>query len=545
MMVMMNNGDKFERHVGGTPAEYGFEGWQPPDAGNYLSVNSTLGGGEPDNDGRFLKNLCNSLSQYHDDQKEQEEDPNNNTTPEPYCIVASFVNPHDVYVAQHGPAMGYTKEDFSKIQVPLPSNLMEDPDRNNKPRAHGQMSFRYCPFESSHQEYINFYAYLHTVVDAQIGTLLDKVDDLGFTDSTLILRTADHGEQGLSHSLVEKFYNCYQESLHIPFIVSNPIAFPEPQSTDALSSHLDIVPTLTGLLMSSSNDDPSNPRVMDRTSLQGRDLTKVLDNPKITTPAPVGKSGEESEAIVGVQPHIHFTYDDISCPGAPSIIRCIHTREYKYAVYFTPTGKDADWELYDLTTDPLENINLAGNPEYANLQEELEKKLYDTMVEMETLPKNFEWPPKVTRSSQGFDHPPLSEAEIKKMKEKEDKDDKEAPTSLAAFLAMLKQQQPPPPQHNKKSASYAFCDEGSSININISMEDVGIQCSDEDISLNWDESSLSLDVSNYEPDNQTVRLSFSKLSNEIIDATYKLKKDEIIITLKKKNPDVEWKSVTK
>ena len=131
------------------------------------------------------------------------------------------------------------------------------------------------------------------------------------------------------------------------------------------------------------------------------------------------------------------------------------------------------------------------------------------------------------------------------MKEKEDKVDKEAPTSLAAFLAMLKQQQPLPPQHNKKSASYAFCDEGSFININISMEDVGIQCSDEDISLNWDESSLSLDVSNYEPDNQTVRLSFSKLSDEIIDATYKLKKDEIIITLKKKNPDVEWKSVTK
>ena len=84
---------------------------------------------------------------------------------------------------------------------------MEDPDRNNKPRAHAQMSLRYVPFVSSHQDYINFYAYLHTVVDAQIGTLLDKVDELGFTDSTLILRTADHGEQGLSHSLVEKFYN--------------------------------------------------------------------------------------------------------------------------------------------------------------------------------------------------------------------------------------------------------------------------------------------------------------------------------------------------
>jgi hypothetical protein len=175
----------------------------------------------------------------------------------------------------------------------------------------------------------------------------------------------------------------------------------------------------------------------------------------------------------------------------------------------------------------------------------LEKKLHETMVEMETLPKKFEWPPKATLSSQGFDHPPLSEEDIKRIKDKEDAEaDKEAPTSLASFLAMLKQQQPPPPQQNKKVTSYAFCDEGSCININISMEDVGIQCSDQDISLNWDAYSLSLDVKNYGPDKQTVRLSFSKLSDEIIDATYKLEKDEIVLTLKKKNPDVEWKSVT-
>jgi hypothetical protein len=83
----------------------------------------------------------------------------------------------------------------------------------------------------------------------------------------------------------------------------------------------------------------------------------------------------DEERILGVQPRIHFTYHDISCPGAPSTIRCIHERNLKYAIYFTPNGKDADWELYDLTEDPLENTNLSGNPEYLELQQEMEKEL--------------------------------------------------------------------------------------------------------------------------------------------------------------------------
>lgn len=270
---------------------------------------------------------------------------------------------------------------------------MEDPDRNNKPRAHAQMSSRYVPFECSHQDYINFYAYLHTIVDKRIGTLLDKVDELGYTDSTLILRTADHGEQGLSHSLVEKFYNCYQESIHIPFIVSNPLVFPEPLSTNAMSSHLDIVPTLAGLLSPSRQKSASDCHEKIRQTFQGKDLTQILDNPN--------PSGSKTESFVEVQSGIHFTYDDICCPGAPSIIRCLHKRNYKYAVYFTPTGNDADWEMYDLKADPLENFNIAGNPEYTELQEQLEIELHNTMLEMGTLPTNFEWPPSSTPFSVG------------------------------------------------------------------------------------------------------------------------------------------------
>jgi hypothetical protein len=70
-------------------------------------------------------------------------------------------------------------------------------------------------------------------------------------------------------------------------------------------------------------------------------------------------------------------------------------------VYFTPNGKDADWELYDLQHDADENDNVAGQFNYTEIQLELEIKLQKVMQEMKTCPELFEWPPKATPSSRG------------------------------------------------------------------------------------------------------------------------------------------------
>ena len=104
---------------------------------------------------------------------------------------------------------------------------------------------------------------------------------------------------------------------------------------------------------------------------------------------------------------IHFTYDDIPAKsGAPSIIRCIRTQCYKYAVYYVEDGSDGDWELYDLEEDPHENVNLAGTDEYAAIQKVLEETLQSKMRNFQTLPKLFEWPPRQTKQSRGGP-PPL------------------------------------------------------------------------------------------------------------------------------------------
>ena len=507
-------------HVGKSPSDYGFDGWEPPDAGNYLAVNDTLGGGTPDNDGRFLKNLCKSLEKYatanRKDNNSQQTLERETTTAssEPFCIVASFVNPHDVYVAQHGPAKGYTPEDLHRVKVPLPSNYMEDTDENNKPRSHGQMSSRYVAFDCTHQEYVNFYAYLHTLVDGRIGALLDKVDELGFTDSTLIIRTADHGEQGLSHSLVEKFFNCYQESLNIPLVVSNPIAFPEPQSTDALSSHLDLLPTLAGLLGHTQATK----------TMYGTNLAPVFDYPELTSTISVeGKNEKQKSAVEsfpGIQKSIHFTYDDIAFPGAPSTIRCLHKGRLKYAVYFTPDGRDTDWELYDLDEDPLEDNNLAGKPEHKELQKALEKELYDTMVQKETLPTKFRWPPRPTRYSVGFDHPPGGKLV--------------APKAGASRARRQNKEEEIPIDY------YKFKDEGETVSVTLGMKSIGSKCSSRDIEVIVEPALVALVIKNFVP--EPISLSLGKPKAAITEGNFALRENELVIKLTKKDPSIDWES---
>ena len=83
-------------------------------------------------------------------------------------------------------------------------------------------------------DYVNFYAHLHRVVDEKIGRLLDALGDpadpASLRSRTVIFRCADHGEMGLSHGgLRQKAFNAYEETIHIPLVVSNPVLFPKPR----------------------------------------------------------------------------------------------------------------------------------------------------------------------------------------------------------------------------------------------------------------------------------------------------------------------------
>lgn len=313
--------------------EYGFSGWDPPDAGTTLGNDGTLGGGNPDNDGRFAGDAVDLLQTYD--------------SSDPFLLVVSLVNPHDVHVyTMDWASAGYpaTIPDMGLGGSWPPGNYGDT--LRDKPRA--QQAFR-ASFDASlpidpplsPQDYVNFYAYLQTVVDAQICRVLDALDRRGLTDNTLVVRMADHGEMGMSHGLREKMYVAYEEAIHVPLVFSNPLAFPQGVATDALASLLDLVPTLAAVA-----------GLPEQSGLHGKDLTRVL-----------------SGAQPSVQDAVLYAYDDyynVEDAKIPSHIRALRTAEWMYSVYFSEENPDLppEFELYDMTGDPGQMFNLLSTRYY-------------------------------------------------------------------------------------------------------------------------------------------------------------------------------------
>jgi choline-sulfatase len=298
------------------------------------------------------------------------------------------VNPHDV---QEYPGRGlrglslsptfarggYNFADFKDLEIDLPPNI--DDDLSTKPSVHAAFR-RILAVGTGHVmtrerqlAYARFYAYLNQQVDAQILKVLDALDANGLTDDTVILRTSDHGELGMSHGRMrQKFYNVYRETLNVPLIVSNPKLYPQPQTTDAFASLIDVVPTLAAV---AGTPEP------EQYGFKGRDLSPILSNPNAS-----------------VQDVLHFTYEDDVFPVKEAdCIRAIVEPNWKYAVYYDPfTGAPTEYEMYDLKRDPLEMTNLAHaanrTPQSDVERSRLHQRLTTVMEEKGTTPDEIRWP---------------------------------------------------------------------------------------------------------------------------------------------------------
>src|SRR5439155_25244867 len=143
--------------------------------------------------------------------------------------------------------------EFRDLDVRLPPTLIED--MRNKPTVHELMRMGMTAYlgplngDQAKLDYVNFYAHLHRVVDAQIGRLFDALGDPADPGSlrprTVVFRGSDHGEMGLSHGgLRQKAFNAYEETIHVPLVISSPTLFPRAAETEALGSLVDVVPTI-------------------------------------------------------------------------------------------------------------------------------------------------------------------------------------------------------------------------------------------------------------------------------------------------------------
>jgi arylsulfatase A-like enzyme len=312
---------------------YGFTGWNPPDAGANQDVEQE-GGGVYDNDGRYMTGADGVLPFLAARQPGDR----------PFCLIVSLVNPHDVLLYPKNQAAGGYDGAWLDGEVPLPATVNES--LATKPSV--QRRFR-ALFGATgalknaqmKRDYINFYANLMKHADGMLVQVLDALDAQGLTDSTVVVRTSDHGEMGLAHGgLRQKNFNAYEETLRVPLVFSNPQLFPAPRRSDALVSHVDFLPTLAALFGGS--------RVA---GSQGVDYSRVVRGTSTRSP----------------QEHTVFTFDDVQAGQArgpylkaPNRVVALREKRWKIAETFDGSGQQpSEWELYDRLHDPNERHNLA------------------------------------------------------------------------------------------------------------------------------------------------------------------------------------------
>jgi choline-sulfatase len=376
--------------------KFGWSGWNPPDAGNAIQEFQgtpfgqfdglrTLGGAKPNNDGRYVNGPEPSdTGQTAGVGGESVVEFLKNRAPtlgKPFCLFVSLVNPHDIGVFPGSwmkpsawELAGYRREDFASLGIELPPNNADDLSTKPKIQKLARDAYdKQAPLNDARArlDYVNFYAYLHTVVDKHIMTVLDTLEETGLTNDTIILRFADHGEGGLSHGMREKAYTVYEEMTHVPLIVHNPKLYPEPLDTNAFYDHLNLLPTILDL---AGIADPESYGV-------GRSIVPIIRDPS--------KS---------VQDQTIFSYDDIFFlppSAAGGHIRSVREGDWTYAVYFGLDGSGLEYELYDIKSDLGQMTNLLHDAPTPDIRKEwarLHKILTGRLVDFANLPDEFGWP---------------------------------------------------------------------------------------------------------------------------------------------------------
>lgn len=176
------------------------------------------------------------------------------------------------------------------------------------------------------REYLQAYYACITFIDTQIGLVLDSLRDSGHWDNTIIVFTSDHGFHLGDHFLWGKV-SLFDIGAKVPFMIRAPGLSKNGATSEAMVELIDLFPTLADL---------AGLEVPDH--LQGYSLRSLLNEPE--------GLGQRDYAYSVVSRGKNLGYS-------------LRDQKWRYGKW--PDGE----ELYDLTKDPNEKRNLAGNPEQA------------------------------------------------------------------------------------------------------------------------------------------------------------------------------------
>lgn len=235
--------------------------------------------------------------------------------------------------------------------IPLPASRKQPWDAAGRPQAHydyqqamGMLTGVIPNEDARWQRMQDYYFNCISDNDRSVENVLAELDNLGMTDNTIIIFTADHGELGGAHGMSGKGSTAYHEQNNVPFILYHP-AIAGGKTCKAVTAHNDIVPTILAM---TGADKQLAKSVTDH--LHGHDVSRVLNDPQAASPDAIRKNGALycfgmwafmdanwlKSIAAAAKSSQEMTLDTLPRPEQRkrSNIRTVYDGRYKYSRYF-------------------------------------------------------------------------------------------------------------------------------------------------------------------------------------------------------------------
>lgn len=270
----------------------------------------------------------------------------------PFFLTLGFLQPHDIcyWIMRYYHDVGTLPlQEIAGELPPLPPNF--NYDRREPKHIIGNRSGAAHRFAEEwselHWRYYLWSYYRHVeMADAEVGRVLDALEDSAFAKNTAVIFTSDHGEGMANHRMVIKGF-LYDSAARVPLVISWPGMLQEKTSDAAhLVSGFDFAPTVCDLA-----------GVEPMPKARGMSLRPLLEN--------------------RVAPQRDFIAAEAMGHGL-----MIRTADYKYICY----PNDPVCQLFDMKNDPWETRNLASESNHSDALTDMKNRLAQWEAKLERYP---------------------------------------------------------------------------------------------------------------------------------------------------------------
>jgi arylsulfatase A-like enzyme len=191
------------------------------------------------------------------------------------------------------------------------------------------------------REYLRCYYGQVTFIDWNVGRILQRLQELGLADRTLVLFTADHGDMQGSHGMMDKSVPAFYDAIaRVPLLMRLAGRIRPGTVRHTPVNSVDLMPTLLDYAGVPAPE-----------SIDGRSLRPLIE----------GRAKED--------PNGPAFSERTAMPPGTWIMRMIRQGEWKYV--YRSTGFN---ELYHMVDDPDENVNRIDDPKCRSVVRELHRR---------------------------------------------------------------------------------------------------------------------------------------------------------------------------